>query len=310
MRALLAAALLGAAAASPAFGHAPATLVRLPEPRETTGPEGAPGLVLDLGRGATLVALAAAGDLDEARHEVRVGDAAVGGWTMPWGDGSRTLVGFRRGDDVVVGTRVATSVGMGVESWRVTAFRLRGAEALGAPVRFASMDWGPDAVRTGGAGLAVMATDWISPLHGRAKASLHFAGGWFEVSGGRLAARGAWVARPYLFSFERERLDGAGAQPVRWLRAGKAAPYAGGDARLGPASARVLSGTVAEGPTLAGRKLWFEDTEAPAGALAVDHVVDRGAVYPRYYVPGDAKAWGGRRAEVRRYDDRTVLHLQ
>ena len=303
-------------AAVPAWAHAPAgPVVRLPAPRPTTGPDGAPALVLELGRGARVVDLATTSEEPDAgRLELRVGDRVQATWPIPWGDSSRSLRGFRRGDDLVVAKHLTTSNGMGVQAWHVLAFRLVDGLPAGPPVRFDALDWGPDAVRADGDGLAVLATDWISPRFGTAARSLHFGGAWFAIDDGRLVPRGGWLTRPYLFSFERERGSAEdGYHPARWLRPGKGKPYAGGDPRLGPETAPRVTGRLAldaEGRlTLGGKVLWLGFADAPAGQVRVAHVAQGGMLWPPGYMPADVGAWRGRAAVLRTYGDLVVLGL-
>lgn len=331
------AAFLALLAASPADAHRPLArrvaagpaLQRLPAAVPTTGSAGQPGQVMELGRGFRLSDIPDA-DRPGRRQTLLRGTWPITSWTTSDADGSHVLQGWRLGRDVLLATRHATSNGIGFESWTLAGLRLPagGVGVPGAPFGCQALDFGPDAVRAVGGRIQVLTTDWVSVAFGPRQGQLQYTGAWhaFDLDGGRLLPAGPWVARPYLFSFERERNQtmSGGARPAYWLRASKAGPFPGGDPRVGPEVGPRSTGRVARVAADAGgvaidlsgaprgaTALWLVGAgEARAGRLAVNWVAEGGRLMPPGYVPADESArWRGRSALLTRHVEGRVLWL-
>lgn len=247
------------------------------------------------------------------------GGGATGGFSAPVGDVSEAWRVFRGPDRMLlVADRVWTSNGMGVERWVLTAFRL--GQGAVRPVRLTAADWGPDGVAVRQGRLAVLATDWVWPADG--SGAMQFLGAWCALEPERLGRPSPWLARPFVFSFERERAQGM--RPSYWLRPGKAGPYPGGDPRLGPETAPRAIGRLAhlepDGDGLrldlisdAGvtRPLWLAGWgDAPPGRRRVAQIGEQGRLWPAGYLPADPRReWEGAGAALATYGDQQVLWL-
>jgi hypothetical protein len=192
-------------------------------------------------------------------------------------------------------------MGIGIESWALTLFHLKG----GTPVQLEAQDWGLDGVVERGGRLEVLATDWTWPSAGPGVGSFHFLGGWFAYDGDRLRPTSDVLARPYLYSFERERgesqRDGFW-RSANWLRPAKAHRYAGGDPRIGKETAPRKTGMVTGLQTSPDGI-----TGQLGGPITPQYVGEAGRLYPLGHVPPGAD---GRQAELATYADFTVLWLK
>jgi hypothetical protein len=304
--------------------------IRLPVPVRFGDPAGPPSLRLQVGDGYVIEDVA---EVDEpigsfAGHAqtLKFAGKTLGHWRFEGGDTSTRLIGFRHGNTVLLAARVATSNGLGLQYWQLLGIELAGNEPVAAPVRWLSLDFGPDAVRSGGSRLEILATEWTYPAYRAAHPSLQFVGTWYGLTGGGLLACGATRMRPYLNSFERERdLDGGNElySPARWLRVGKANVCSAGDPRLGPEVALRKRGTLeAVNGGDDGLEIDFRDShgelrkfwlagfgESPPGRQAIARVGENGRLQPDGYRPSRPSDWAGKAATVASYNGATVLWL-
>jgi hypothetical protein len=253
-------------------------------------------------------------------------------WTTPDADGSHKLLGWRLGRDLLLATRRTTSNGIGIERWQLEGLRLPagGGGVPDPPFGCTAEDFGPDAVRAVGGRIQVLTTEWVGVNFGPRSGQLQFTGAWhaLDLDGGRLLPAGSWVARPYLFSFERERiasLDHDGCHPRGWLRGSKGRAFPGGDPRVGPEVGPRYAGRIVRaaaeaagvaidlaGASRGASALWLLGPgEARAGRLAVNWIAEGGRLLPMGYVPADeSMRWRGRSAILTRHAEARILWIR
>lgn len=316
----------------------PATLTRLPKPRQESRPGCERAGCVPLGAGAALCQCADSGGPDNRAGYSLVYERAgklAARWPSRGFMGDVTSFEVLRGDldsngrnEIIVATLIGSSNGIAVDRYQIDIFP----EAVESvrPLEFTVEDYGEGTFvqRSGERFVRILATEWVWSQDPKRGPGLYFVGRWFRYESGRLAPVGDPVlARRFLYGFERQRrrsCRGGRYCPLKWLSAPKTErrthdPFASlpneAEEALTVRSVAMAPATDdAEAKTLMltlGRP--DGQTVAPEVRLLSDRLGDEqtGLVYPLQYLPADLEHWlCGEQVHVMKTPDRTVLWVK
>lgn len=262
----------------------------------------------------------------------------VGNWRAETYLGETSDFEVLRGDldgdqkqELIVANHDATGVGLAVSAWTINIFPDAQFASFQLPLSFGVNEYGSFGTFVTEKGrVSIFTTDWVSAADptGKRGAGLYLAGQWWRYKAGELwpiPNRGT-IARRYLFSFEQERLETLNSSriPYQWFngarvervttafltgpntvsKIGSVQSVAAIDEKDSPRKLKIVFKPDGE----AAVEYAYADPDAQSELYLGDET--SGWLYPERYLPARAEAWlTGKRASLRRYDDRRITVL-
>ena len=217
---------------------------------------------------------------------------------------------------------------MGVSVWTIAIFPNTDFSRFQLPLTFSVQEYGSFGTFVPAAGrVNILTTNWVSGADQRRGGGLYLVGQWWRYKSGELVPlsnRNA-IARRYLFSFERERLETleSDRKPYSWLSNRTAAAVT--TAFITGASTRSKHGVIqaistpekssyrvvkiAFQPDGEQTSIFLYPSDEDEGETVSRYIGDTvsGRIYPSRYLPSDPEKWlSGKRATLRTYDDNKI----